>query len=773
MKLMNQLFCLGIALIWAANGMAQPVDANGGDPGAWDQQLQARDLTGKRGQEQVDLFTGGFDYSIPISCAPARNNSQPALALGYSSGGENDWCGMGWKLEIGYIERNTKDGFPIQYTSAAIPAPATAYDDTKGFLLDLYGKEYKLYSVATNGSVVEYRAETDTDFLRCFLDTSSNDKWTVYDKSGNAYLFGQSSSSRVANPKTSLGWSGYSATFHWGLDEIDTATGDQTTVSYTTYNDPTVSSLPEQTIYPTTITYNGHISLNGYTAATTGNCTITFGLAVRKDQRLSYRWGFRTEQNRILTNIVCQVNGQNIWRYALAYTNSLATGRSLLSSVTVYGSDNTTALPIQTFTYQQNTNAVSFGPTMVWTNMILADLSGGGGTDPYLTELDGSEIALADLVDIDGDGLPDRVSYYYNGTGTQDAYAVQHNTGNGFGPRTLFGPTSSGSSSTASDANPIPNGGLYSALNGGYARMRDLNGDGLPDRLTDYWKHFSSIYYATTPYTNFGVMLNTGSGFGSAFYWPLATNDLGTDPNSYMSVIESSSSQPYVGLFDVNGDGLPDRVMALYNQSENYFKVQLNTGTNFSPVRYFGPYRSQNYTNTAFGIPWSGINGAYSEMVDINGDGLPDHLMLPMNPSSVPSPMVYGNANFNYFAVEYNDGYSFESTNTSTAVPGAYDQWPGVVLQAGASPYNYDQIQNLPVVGLFDLNGDGLPDRVMLDETAFAQGKPQWLVYLNNGKGFNTTPIKVPIDAQCELQCRNHIDRHERRRVAGSSDEGL
>jgi len=746
MKLMNQLFCAGMVLLSVMNGTAQPVDANGGSPGAWDQQLQARDLTGKRGQEQVDLFTGNFDYDIPINCAPARNGSQPQLGLSYSSGGENDWCGMGWKLEIGYIERNTKDGFPIQFTSAAIPAPATAYDDTKGFLLDLAGKEYKLYSVATNGSVVEYRAETDTDFLRCFLDTSSNDKWTVYDKSGNAYLFGQSSSSRVTNPKT--GWSGYSATFHWGLDEMDTATGDQTTVGYTTYNDPNVSSLPERTIYPTTITYNGHTSLNGYTASATGNCTITFGLAVRSDQRFSYRWGFRTEQNRILTNIVCQVNGQNVWRYALAYTNSLATGRSLLSSVTTYGSDNTTALPVQTFTYQQNTNAVSFGPTMVWTNMVLADLSGGGGTDPYLTQLNGSFITLADLVDIDGDGLPDRVSYYYDGTGTQDAYAVQHNTGSGFGPRTLFGPTSSGSSSTASDANPIPNGGLYSALNGGYSRMRDLNGDGLPDRLTDYWKHFSSIYYATTPYTNFGVMLNTGSGFGSAFYWPLATNDLGTDPNSYMSVVESSSAQPYVGLFDINGDGLPDRIMALYNQSENYFKVQLNTGTNFSPVRYFGPYRSQNYTNTAYGIPWSGINGAYSEMVDMNGDGLPDHLMLPMNPSSVPSPMVYGNANFNYFAVEYNDGYSFESTNTSTAVPGAYDQWPGVVLQAGGSPYNYDQIQNPPVVGLYDLNGDGLPDRVMLDETAFAQGKPQWLVYLNNGKGFNTTPVKVPIDAQ-------------------------
>ena len=203
MKLINKWFSIGIMALWTVNGLAQPANNNGGAPGAFDQQQQARDLTGKRGQQQVDLFTGSFGYSIPINCAPARNGSEPALALVYSSGGDNGWCGMGWKLDIGYIERNTKDGFPIQFTTASIPAPGTAYDDSKGFLLNLYGKELKLFAVATNSSLVEYRAETDTDFLRCFLDTSNN-KWTVYDKSGNAYYFGQTSGSRSRQPQDRL-----------------------------------------------------------------------------------------------------------------------------------------------------------------------------------------------------------------------------------------------------------------------------------------------------------------------------------------------------------------------------------------------------------------------------------------------------------------------------------------------------------------------------------------------------------------------------------------
>jgi RHS repeat-associated protein len=733
MKLINKWFSIGIMTLWTVNGLAQPANNNGGAPGAFDQQQQARDLTGKRGQQQVDLFTGSFGYSIPINCAPARNGSEPALALVYSSGGDNGWCGMGWKLDIGYIERNTKDGFPIQFTTASIPAPGTAYADSKGFLLNLYGKELKLFAVATNGSVVEYRAETDTDFLRCFLDTSNN-KWTVYDKSGNAYYFGQTSSSRVANPKT--GWSGYSGTFHWALDEVDTVTGDQTTVAYTTYTGPD-SSLPERTIYPTTITYNSHASVNGYGAVYTGQNTISFGTEIRPDRRVSYRWGFRTEQNRRLTNIVCQVGSQKVWRYAIGYTTSKATERSLLSSLAVYGSDDTTALPTQTFTYQQNLNGVSFGPTMEWTNMNLADPTTPGATDPYVTQVTSSGITIADLFDIDGDGLPDRVSW--NGSSSPNAYQVQRNNGSGFGTRYSFGPSSSGGGTTASDSNPVPDGGYYSALNGGYARIRDINGDGLPDRVDDYWKHFSSIYYATTPYTNFAVMLNTGSGFGSAFMWPLATNDLGNDPNTYMSVIESGTTQPYVGLFDINGDGLPDRVMALYNQPEIYFKVQFNTGTNFMPVKLFGPYRSQNYTNSIFGIPWSGIETPEAHMVDINGDGLPDRLMYPMDPNNpgheLPAPTTY-------YAVEFNDGYSFEATNTSTTVPGGADVWSPVATDTPIS-YRFDAIWNLPYVGLYDLNGDGLPDRVMVYWSDTDTTHTKWLVYLNNGRGFDTSPIVV------------------------------
>ncbi len=763
-------FSVALIILWTALESCPAQTGNsatsGGPDSASDQQVQAIDLVNKRGQQKVDLFTGSFGYSIPIACAPARNGSEPSLALAYSSKGQNGWCGMGWNLDIGDIERNTRNGFPIAYSTATPPAPLTQYDDSKGFMLNLLGKGYKLFSVATNGTLVEYRAEVDTEFLRCFLDTVNNN-WTVYDKSGNAYYFGEVAGSRVVNPKSNWGTT-YSATFHWALDQIVTASGDWTTIAYTNYTSPN-TGLPERTIYPTQITYNGHTNYNGYSANVAGPDKIIFQTELRtNDWRFSYGWGFRTEQARRLTNILCQAGSQSVWSYNLKYGISPATSRSLLTNVVLYGFDvnnNATAFLTNAFAYQGNPNGVSFGPTIMWTNLVLnTPGTSSGSYEPEVSEVNdegGFSYTVADLVDMDGDGLPDRVSY--DNSTSPCRYLVQKNLGmqggsGSFGSRYAFGPTSTGSGSDSS-SNPFPDGSGYDQLNTPYGRIRDINGDGLPDRVMDYWAALDSVVNNTlpyTPYTNYEVQLNTGQGFSGVTNWPVSTGPLAmTDVNStYYFCVESGG--PNVGLFDINGDGLPDRVMAgWYTQGAmTNLMVQFNTGTNFTQPMIFGPYHSLNWNNypggqTSYNPPyyWAGIETPDSHMIDINGDGLPDHVMWPMNPTNgfagqeLPHPA-------SYFALEYNDGYSFESTNTSTAVPGAFDVWPGVVAQAnnglvtyGTTTFYSDAIWDLPFVGLYDLNGDGLPDRVVLDQTSLNTSTTRWFVYLNNGHGFNTTPI--------------------------------
>ncbi len=61
---------------------------------------------------QADLFTGRGQTGVPIFVPPGRKNVQPGLTLSYSSSGGNSWLGMGWNLDIGFIQRDVKKGVP-------------------------------------------------------------------------------------------------------------------------------------------------------------------------------------------------------------------------------------------------------------------------------------------------------------------------------------------------------------------------------------------------------------------------------------------------------------------------------------------------------------------------------------------------------------------------------------------------------------------------------------------------------------------------------------
>jgi hypothetical protein len=73
-------------------------------------------------------------------------------------------------------------------------------------------------------------------------------------------------------------------------------------------------------------------------------------------------------------------------------------------------------------------------------------------------------------------------------------------------------------------------------------------------------------------------------------------------------------------MLDINGDGLPDHVEKTTSMA-GYFNVRLNTGSGFSAVVQL----------PAPGDNWNLGNGntsgaTFIAMLDINGDGLPDHV---------------------------------------------------------------------------------------------------------------------------------------------------
>ena len=106
-----------------------------------------------------------------------------------------------------------------------------AYDDTKGFLFSFKNKTSDLVNV----SGTSWKAQVQSDFLQFTYYGGTSNTWVVINKNGsfNKYFFGSSSASRMANPKSGWSSSGDSNTWHWALDTIITATGDKTTITYT------------------------------------------------------------------------------------------------------------------------------------------------------------------------------------------------------------------------------------------------------------------------------------------------------------------------------------------------------------------------------------------------------------------------------------------------------------------------------------------------------------------------------------------------------------
>src|SRR5207249_8487685 len=82
-----------------------PIAQSSDSESAIDGSASAARSRSERPNFQTDLFTGRFGYSLPIVVAPARQGAQPALALSYNSAGGNGWCGVGWSLETGFIQR--------------------------------------------------------------------------------------------------------------------------------------------------------------------------------------------------------------------------------------------------------------------------------------------------------------------------------------------------------------------------------------------------------------------------------------------------------------------------------------------------------------------------------------------------------------------------------------------------------------------------------------------------------------------------------------------
>jgi YD repeat-containing protein len=742
---------------------------------------------------QPDLFTGRATLSLPVPVPPGRKGVQPALALSYSSSGRNGWLGAGWNLELGAIERSTKNGVP-------------SYTDADTFTISFQGTASDLIKIPDG----TYRLETEGLFLRV---ARAGAGWDVHDTSGTRYSFGKSVGAQIESG---------GKVFRWALDEVVDTNGNGMAISY---------AKDQGQLYPAQVTYTTTTITGGPTPVN----QVLFALEDRADRETSYRATFPVTTAKRLRHIEARVvvggTPRLARRIALGYTTSARTKRSLLSSVAHIGTDGATQLRPVTFTYDQTAPAYTIAAnnpvatTPAW-NVRVASLDVGhdnhGAVHPYAGIPWGAPQVVQGTRQIDCITAVAGANGSLSLSGCQDRYAHAWTWLYTVQPRQLslpyapMGCDSNGSlwQEDALGVVRITDGILRlqpgwsvlhvtdyhqhdcfsSQLSAAMATLvdrmapsqfieprlaGDVDGNGITDLIaanlaTGTWKVALSRGGAVSPET---VWLN---GFGDAASTPLLGDwdaDTNTDIALYaagqwrfatvnatgtgfqtgtMPPIAFGSGTPLVG--DFNGDGRAD----LGTYSSGAWTIALASGASFTPSTAFAAtHGSANHD------PLTG---------DFNGDGLTDigavdratggvALRLSTGTGFAPSSTAIATfgAGQPHLAADINgDGLTDvaiynRSTGQLDYALGTGTQFtddPGTVL-----PATFTQTAADDVVQVADFNGDGLLDPAVFNPTSGASqigrsrgGFIDLLVRVDNGVG-GSTSIVYHASSLCDNVC--------------------
>ena len=717
----------------------------------------ATPFTGLAQAPEANLFTGALTTRIPIVVPPGRKGMTPELALEYSSAGGPGPFGHGWDLPIGRVERSTKWG-----------VPRCTGDHIDDFVLVMPGSgAVELIRNSAVGNV--FRPVVEASWLEAVFDAGAN-RWTVRDLSGMRYTFGDSSSARVStlvngpalaqNPDGSC-----DLTSAWMLTAIEDTNGNNVEIEWL---------LSQNVPLPSRVHYGGNS--NGIEHF----YRVQFHYLLRPptDFLISHRLG--VEQRSVMrlqvVSIYSDVPAANtaVRSYEFHYFDDGVT-HSMLNAVAA--SDE----PTQTFVYTPSgmghatpaqAIAVPVPPDhtfmRAWTSSLevhysIIDMNGDGRLDlvkggwfpwtVYFGESDGGEefqfsespvqwsgnsnysvgrirnvwittgpcddngwaCTTVDTFDITGDGRVDYVVATDGGQPWRVHTGERKSDGNwGFSQNPILW--------------PAPDRFIRRTKNGHtYRDTIDLNGDGLPD-LVDIvngeWR----------------VWINHGLGFETeplpAF--PAPVESIGHQSGG------SNGSTKYM-LTDFDGDGLADLLQHVNagdddrcnnfpssgGQTVNRHDCLLvfrNTGQGFR-----ADADVMSLPLWASGVTMQSGGEVIADMVDVNGDGLPDWVERS---SDGLSWKVLLNLSGTLTPASYSAAPPHDAVATTV--------WPG-----GQGPLRKISGRRTEI-DLVDLNGDGFLDRVVAGghvwdvQLNLLTQKPKVLWMMENGLGGTNTIVYEP-----------------------------
>ena len=406
---------------------------------------------------------GSANLQYPFEMPPARNGMQPSLALTYDSDGGSGWAGEGWDIRVPAITVDTRWGVPRYSTE---------------FESETYLLNGQMLAMMSGGSMtVAHRQDSiprqserqffvrqGGDFSKIVRhgDSPGSYWWQVTDRNGTVYTYGNTAAARVSGSYTGAGdMQPREVIAEWRLTGVRETHGDSIGYVWQAADVPLYSgTLTAREVWLSEVTAKNQEHNGPHTRVVFHNRQL--GKAVSTN---SARYGFLTTSTRLLGSVDINFRADTIGDYGALRTYAMSYEEGVFHSDRLTRIDHIVAgdtVSFQKFKYYDDATEIS---NSLSTFAVDADSIKGGdgnssaflphkigdielrsvpsalggtfsrnysgslyagvgyGTSPGKTLTGGLALGYgqsnstgeATLVDLDGDGLPDKVRKTNNG----------------------------------------------------------------------------------------------------------------------------------------------------------------------------------------------------------------------------------------------------------------------------------------------------------------------------------------------------------------------
>ncbi|MDP4272254.1 MAG: SpvB/TcaC N-terminal domain-containing protein, partial [Bacteroidota bacterium] len=408
---------------------------------------------------------GSANLSYNLEMPPTRNGMAPQLTIAYNSDGGSGWLGEGWDLNIPSICVDTHWGVPKydRYTESETynlngTMLATIIKDSNDTVSVSVAHRGKMFNRQYDSNIggQSFFPRSESNFSRIIREKTSPDlyTWRVFDKSGTQYFYGYSGAS-LKGDVTSFKYTDNtfsqkvnkadSAIAEWKLTRIRDVYGTECKYYYSKNTSQLIASGNEtaQSLYLDSISVGQENNILGND--TTYYKIVFYSNTLKRKQTFSARYGFFTSTNKLLDRIIIFHNNQKLRGYQFVYKDG-PLGADLLDKVVQLDSSET---EVGTHTFQYYNSVSGTGNPQLFCNKdttvtvrqdnlynlpalggaqsktsAYSIYAGGGFSFLGIINLEagynhGVSTSKSDkkviMIDINGDGLPDKVYSSSNG----------------------------------------------------------------------------------------------------------------------------------------------------------------------------------------------------------------------------------------------------------------------------------------------------------------------------------------------------------------------